>query len=211
MDLVDNSDVAPNRLTGHTHAYMIWELFLPPISNSEDRYGALCVRVPARGLLHPLSSVSLASLLALSSAFPLTNRQETHDGPPSAQAAHRAGLPFLSSRLHSFAGYETCSSSCTPLARGEKPPRCPQTGEHLRLRLSQPKVRVLWHHRRFRPCPGWGWQAWPCRAHPDVSLPGLPHHVQRSTRHSLVPSENLYAPGRHGALGAGRRAGRFRG
>src|SRR6266702_6030857 len=24
----------------------------------------------------------------------------------------------------------------------------------------------------------WGWQAWPCRAHPDVSRPCLPHHFQ---------------------------------
>ncbi len=45
----------------------------------------------------------------------------------------------------------------------------------------------------------------------DLSRSCLPHHVQRSTRHALVPPENPLAPGRHGALCAGRRAGRFRG
>src|SRR6266702_2780386 len=56
----------------------------------------------------------------------------------------------------------------------------------------------------------WGWQAWPCRAHPDVSRPCLPHHFQCSTPHSLVPFENPLSPDRNGADGACRRAGPFR-
>jgi hypothetical protein len=55
------------------------------------------------------------------------------------------------------------------------------------------------------------WQAWPCRADPDVSLPGLSHHVQCPTRYSLVSPENPLAAGRRGALGSGRRARPFRG
>jgi hypothetical protein len=58
--------------------------------------------------------------------------------------------------------------------------------------------------------PLWGWHTWPCRADPDVSLSGLPHHVQCSTPHSLVPSENPLSPDRHGANCARRRAGPFR-
>ena len=34
------------------------------------------------------------------------------------------------------------------------------------------------------------------RAHPDLSLPGLPHHVHCSARHPLVPFENPLSAGR---------------
>jgi hypothetical protein len=47
--------------------------------------------------------------------------------------------------------------------------------------------------------PLWGWQAWPCRADPDVSLSGLPHHFQCLTPHPLIPSENPLPTGRNGA------------
>jgi hypothetical protein len=43
------------------------------------------------------------------------------------------------------------------------------------------------------------WQAWPGRTHPDVSLSGLPHHLQCSTRHAFVPVENPLPPGCRGA------------
>ena len=56
----------------------------------------------------------------------------------------------------------------------------------------------------------WRWQAWSCRADPDVSLSGLPHDVQCSTRHSVVSFENPLAADRRGALCAGRRTGSFR-
>ena len=73
-----------------------------------------------------------------------------------------------------------------------------------------PTVPVLRHHRCSDPRAGWGWQAWPGRAHPDLSLSGLPHHVQCPTPYPLVPFENPFPSGRHGADGAGRRAGSFR-
>jgi hypothetical protein len=47
--------------------------------------------------------------------------------------------------------------------------------------------------------PLWGWHAWPCRADPDLSLSGLPHHVHCSARHSLVPSENPLSSDSSGA------------
>jgi hypothetical protein len=59
--------------------------------------------------------------------------------------------------------------------------------------------------------PLWGWQAWPCRAHPNLSLSGLPYHVHFQAQHCSVSSENSLAPDRHGALCTGRRAGPFGG
>ncbi len=38
-----------------------------PISSSEDKYGASCVRIPAPGLHSPLFGAALASLLVPSS------------------------------------------------------------------------------------------------------------------------------------------------
>jgi hypothetical protein len=49
----------------------------------------------------------------------------------------------------------------------------------------------------------WGWQAWPCRADPDLSRSCLPRHLQCSTQHPLVSPENPLPAGRRGALGAG--------
>jgi hypothetical protein len=62
--------------------------------------------------------------------------------------------------------------------------------EHRGLCLSQPPMSLLWDYRRSHSCVGWRWQAWPSRADSDVPLSGLPHHVQCSTPHPLIPSEN---------------------
>jgi hypothetical protein len=53
----------------------------------------------------------------------------------------------------------------------------------------------------------WGWQAWPCRADSDLSVSGLSHHLQCSTRYALVPVENPVLSRRHGAGCTGRRVG----
>jgi hypothetical protein len=45
----------------------------------------------------------------------------------------------------------------------------------------------------------WGWQAWPCRAHPDVSRPCLSHDFHCPAPHPLVPSENPLSQDRNGA------------
>ena len=82
---------------------------------------------------------------------------------------------------------------------------------HRRLRLSQPTVRVRRHHRGFHPCSSGGWQAWPGRTDPDLSLPSVPHDVHSPARHALVPFENAITTGRNGALCTGRRAGSFGG
>jgi hypothetical protein len=114
-------------------------------------------------------------------------------------------------------------------------PPLPRRVESRRLRMSRPWPEVK--SRRGAPkridtegfaCPNpqcpysgiteahihasfWRWQAWACRANPDLSRPCLPHHLQCSTPHAFVPSENPFSPGRRGALCAGRRAGSFGG
>jgi hypothetical protein len=99
--------------------------------------------------------------------------------------------------------------ACASLVRGQKPEGSTQTHRHSGVCLSQPPVSLLRDHRRSGPRSGGRWQAWPCRADPDVSRPCLSHHVQCSTRHPLVSPENPFAPGRCGALGSGRRARPF--
>ncbi len=61
--VVDNSDFSPTRLTaGETRLMLASQGVLPlPISNSEDRYGPSCVRVPAGGLSPSLSGEARAS------------------------------------------------------------------------------------------------------------------------------------------------------
>jgi len=49
-----------------------------------------------------------------------------------------------------------------------------------RLRLSEPAVPLLRQYRRSHSCSRWRWQAWSGRADPDLSVSGLPHHVQCS-------------------------------
>jgi hypothetical protein len=90
--------------------------------------------------------------------------------------------------------------------RGARHPR-----EHRRLRLRQSAVRVLRDHRCFHPRTGRRWQAGPWRAQPDVSRSYLPLDVHFQAHHAPVSFENLISPDRTGALGAGRRAGCFRG
>jgi hypothetical protein len=113
---------------------------MPHTSSSEDRYGLSSVPVLARGLLHPLSGEARASLLAVSSAFPLTSREETYHGATSFQAPLPRRLSGLSPLLHQLVCGGTCSCACAPLVRGEKPPGSSQAREHRGLRLSQPEV-----------------------------------------------------------------------
>jgi hypothetical protein len=78
------------------------------------------------------------------------------------------------------------------LARGQKLPGSTQAREHRGFRLSQPPVPVLRDHRCSRPRLGRRWQAWPCRANPDLWLSGLPHHLHCPTPHPFVSSETPF-------------------
>jgi hypothetical protein len=69
------------------------------------------------------------------------------------------------------------------LARGEKPAGSSQAQRHPGLRLSQPAVSLLRHHRCAHTCAGGRWQAWPSRAHPNLSLSGLLYHVHFQAPH----------------------------
>jgi hypothetical protein len=133
-------------------------------------------------------------------------RPSSSRGRAKRTTLHRLLKPRLSPLLHQPVCYRTCAFPCASLVRGQKPPGRAQADQHRRLCLSQSAVRVLRHHRFSHSRFGRRRQAWACRAHPDVSLPGLPHHLHFPAQHPLVPSENPLAPDRHGALGTGRRA-----
>jgi hypothetical protein len=90
-------------------------------------------------------------------------------------------------RLHSLVWRRASACSCAPLARGEKSAGRTQAGEYRGLRLSQPAMPVLRHHRCSDPHPRRRWQARPGRTDPNLSRPCLPHHLQRATSHALVP------------------------
>ena len=49
----------------------------------------------------------------------------------------------------------------------------------------------------------WGWQAWPGRAHPDLSRSCLPHHLHGPAPYPSLPFENPLPAGRRGADGPG--------
>ncbi len=49
------------------------------------------------------------------------------------------------------------TTSCAPLARGQKSAGSTQAGKHRGLRLFQPPVPVLRDHRRSHSCPGGRW------------------------------------------------------
>jgi len=91
-------------------------------------------------------------------------------------------------------------ASVRPWREVKKPAGSPQTDRYRGLRLSQRAVCVLRQHRCSPPCTGWGRQAWPYRADPDVSLSGVPPHLHLQAQHASVSSENPLAAGRHGVV-----------
>jgi IS1 family transposase len=209
LTTVDNSDFAPTRLTAHPTLLRISKLFLPHLSSNEDSDGPSCIHVPARGLSLPFAGAALASVLVPSSVFLLTSRGQAQHAPPSAQAPLARRLPRLSSRLRSLLDWRASACSCASLARGEKPPGRTQAREDRGLCLSQPAVPLLRDHRCSDPRPGRRWHARTCRAHPDLSLSGLPYHLQCSTPYAVVPFENPLSEDCHGAHSTGRRARPF--
>jgi hypothetical protein len=158
---------------------------------------------------HPVLLLLLASfllllfcaLLARSWSCPVENSgEDAHRGATSSQAPHSRRLPGLSSRLPCLVGWR--ASICTPLARGEKPPGSPPSASTPRGSLVPTKSRLYFGitdaniHAASR-----RWQAWPGRAHPNLSRSRLPRHVQCSAPYSVVSPENPLTPGRHGAVG----------
>src|SRR5258708_16115668 len=169
------------------------------ISSGEDPYDASCVYAPAFVLPHALPGTALSSVLDLSLPSPLESSGVAHRGPTSPQATLPARLSSLLPRLHSLVKCGATASACAPLARGQKPPRRTEAGEPTSLRLSDPPVPVLRHHRRSHPCSRWRWQAWQCRPHPDIARPCLPYHVHCPAPYPFVPLENSLSAGRCGA------------
>ncbi len=141
-----------------------------------------------------LSGAALASRLAPSPTLLLTRRSQAQHTPPSAQARCPDDCPAC--RLASPA-----ASSGGPVPASVRPWR------EVKSRWGAPK-RV---NTEGFACPNpqcaywgitdaqvhatfWGWHAWPCRTDPDLSLSGLPHHLQCATPHPVVPAENPRAP-----------------
>jgi hypothetical protein len=65
---------------------------------------------------------------------------------------------------------------------------------------------VLSDHRCARACPLWRWDAWKSRTHPDLSLLGLWHDLQRPPRYAAVSAQNLVPATRGSADGTLPRA-----
>ena len=93
-----------------------------------------------------------------------------------------------------------------PLARGEVPPRGTEAHRHRTASPARtppcPYYRVT--DARVHALVGDG-RARQGRAHPDLPLPGLRHHLQRPPRHAALPPQDAGAPGRRGADRAGGR------
>ncbi len=211
----DNSDFSANRLTA---------LVTPLILASQG--SSLCYPFSTARILMALHVFVFVFLLMVCLFLSLArlgrldwfhlwpssskSRSQAHHGATSAQAPLPRRLPRLSPLLHLPVCCRTFSCACTSLVRGQKPTGSAQAGQHRRLCLSQSAVPLLREHRYSYSRPRWRWQAWACRAHPDLSRSCLSQHIQCSTRHSLVSSENPLPPGRHSAGCAGRRTGSFR-
>ena len=115
-----------------------------------------------------------------------------HHGPVQsrAEAKVRTTLPRLL-KPRSPDDCPICRLASTPSSAGGPAPAPVRPWSEVKSRRGAPKrmntegfacpnrnVPVLRDHRCSLPRPGRGWQAWPCRADPDLSLSGLPHHLQ---------------------------------
>jgi len=204
LSMVDKSDLSPPHLT--------FPLEAPYSCFSEVRVPSCSFQV--KRMLHEPPDVSArdrAHLLVFRCCVPMAFLIMVWSGP---EQKTRYACRFID-----------CSSRAPPtIVPPVDSPLLPSWVEDQYLRMSRPWCEVK--SRRGAPkriptegfaCPNrqclyfgntdarvhasfWGWQAWPGRTDPGVPRPCLPHHVQRSTRYSAVPSENSRAPGRHGAL-----------
>jgi hypothetical protein len=98
--------------------------------------------------------------------------------PGSAQTSLPTRLPCLPSRLHCLLGCRASASGCrvpgTRSKAGQKPASRVNTAGFAcpNQQCSYFGITAAHIHAAFR-----RWQAWPRRAHPDVSRSRLPHHV----------------------------------
>ncbi len=125
---MDNSDVAPTRLTAHPTLLILSKQCLPHLSSNEDYDGPSCIHVPTRGLSLPFAGEARASVLVASPAILLTRRSQTHHGATPSQATLPRRLPRLSSLLHPLVCCGTCSCACAPpFARSKAGGELPNT------------------------------------------------------------------------------------
>jgi hypothetical protein len=171
------------------------------ISSKEDSYELACVLVLALGLVHSLSGT------ACHLSWP-------HHCPPHSRAA--AKMRSTVQRLPKPRSPLDCPACClasTLSSVAEPVPLPGRPWREMKSRRGAPKrVNTEGFACPNRQClysgitdahihaASWGWHAWPCRAHPDLSLSGLPHHVQCSTPHPFISFENPLSPHRDGAV-----------
>jgi hypothetical protein len=167
---------------------------------------------------HPVLLLLLASFLLLCAlCWPYPGPAQSRTAAKIRTTVQRLLKPrtpddCLACRLATTAssGEGPVPADVASLARGEKPAGSSQAQRHPGLRLSQPKLPLLWHHRCTPTCAGGRWHAWPSRAHPNLSRSCLLYHVHFQAPHPLVPAENPFPPDRRRVSCAGRRAGYFR-
>ena len=85
------------------------------------------------------------------------HRSSSSRGRAKRSTLHRLLSPRCSDdgpacRLDSTPSSGGGPADVASLVRGQKPARSPQASGHRGLRLSQPKVLLLWHHRCTHPC-----------------------------------------------------------
>jgi hypothetical protein len=183
---------------------------MPCISSKEDSSEPSCVLALALVLLHSLSGTALFPLLAPSLSCPIGSCSQTQPGPPSPTPP-RSPLDCPACRLSCTLSsvVKPAPASVRPWHEVKSPRGAPKRVNTEGFACPNPKCPysgITDAHLHASCC---GWQAWPCRADPDVSRPCLPHHVQCSTPHSLAPFENPLSPDRNGADGASLWAGPF--
>src|SRR6266566_6079539 len=142
--VVENSNFSPSRLTFPLDAlYASFSEGDCPFSSFQTKR---ILYEPTDVLVLPpvLSRAALCPVLAPSWSCPVASScQDTYQAPPSALAPLPRRWPRLSTRLHGLVGRGASVFACAALARGQKPPRSPQTQRHRRFRLSQSTVPVL--------------------------------------------------------------------
>ena len=144
-------------------------------------------------------------------------------GPPHSRAVRLKSAVQRLLKPRTPRDSPACRLSCTPSSAVRPAPAPVRPWREVKSRRGAPKrVNTEGFACPNQQCPysgitdadihapSRGWHAWPCRAHPDVSLSGLPHDVHCPTPHPLVPSENSLPSGRRGVVCARGRAGPFR-
>jgi hypothetical protein len=158
------------------------------ISSSEDPSDASCVFAPAVVLLPALLGTALSSVLDPSWASSLASSGIALRSPPTSAPPHSPrDCPAcrLSSTL--LSGVEPALSPVRPWCEVKSrrgAPKRVNTEGFACPNHQCPSFGITDAHMHAS---SWRWHAWPCRAHPNLSLSGLPYDVHCPAPYSFVP------------------------